>query len=88
MNEITEYFNNLSDEELKTAILEIKEDENLGIIRIGGVVRKCANDIIKITHNSLSTELFLVQTNLFKQAAFRWATQDKKSLSLPNGKKE
>ncbi|OQA46914.1 MAG: hypothetical protein BWY47_01533 [Bacteroidetes bacterium ADurb.Bin302] len=72
MNRITEYFDNIPDEELKSAITEIQEDEPLGIIRVDGLVRKYTRDISEITQNPVSTELFLVQMNLFKQAAFRW----------------
>lgn len=72
-NPIVKIFNDISDDELKQAIKEIKEDEIKGIIRIGGVLRKYAD----ITHNSIgvgnmSMHLFLTETNLLKEAAFRW----------------
>ena len=73
MNKIAEIFDFMSDEELKNAILEIKESEKEGIIKEEGLIRKYAKLVSSITGNPISVDLFLSQTMLLKQAAFRWA---------------
>lgn len=72
-NQIAEIFDFMSDEELKNAILEIKESEKEGIIKENGLVRKYAKFVSELTSNTVSIDLFLSQTMLIKQAAFRWA---------------
>ncbi len=72
-NEITKIFSSLSNDELRQAILEMKEDEPLGIIRTDGWVRKITKQICDITNESeVATYLFLTQNNLFREAAFRF----------------
>lgn len=70
-NEITEIFENISDEELKDLINQIKTSEKDGIITDG--VRNISKTVSQITGNPVSTELFLTQMNLFKEAAYRWS---------------
>ncbi len=77
MNKITEIFQSISNQELNSAILEIKQSEKDGIIPLSGVVRKYANKVSEITGNSISTDLFMTQMNLIKQAAFRWIDDSK-----------
>lgn len=73
MNKIAEIFDFISDEELREAILEIKESEKEGIIKEEGLIRKYAKLVSSITGKPISVDLFLSQTMLLKQAAFRWA---------------
>jgi len=71
-NKITELFSSISNEELKQAIKEIKEDGEIGIIRFGGVVRKYTELTIKITGDFTSLILFMTEINLLREAAYRW----------------
>ena len=72
-NAITELYTNLTDEQLREAILQMKEDEPLGIIRTDGWVRKLAKQVCEILGGTdMSTHLFLSQTNIFKEAAYRF----------------
>ena len=71
MNKVLEVFEQISSEELRRAIAEIKTAESTGIIE-EGIVRKYANIVSGITGNPISTELFMTQMNLLRQAAFRW----------------
>ena len=71
-NVITEIFTNLPDEELRQAISEMREDEELGIIRNDGYVRRITHRVHQITGESVSVLLFLTQTNLLREAAFRF----------------
>lgn len=72
MNKIVELFNNISDEELKLAVAEMKESEITGYIKEGGVVRKYGKLTGEITGGFTTTDFFMVQMNLYKTAAFRW----------------
>jgi hypothetical protein len=70
---ITELFTNLTDEQLREAILQMKGDEPLGIIRTDGWVRKLTKQVSDITgETNLSTHLFLTQNSLFREAAYRF----------------
>lgn len=71
-NPIVKLFENISEEELKKAILEIKKDNLTGIIHEGGIVRKYAKLIGNITDEPISANLMMSQINLLKEAAFRW----------------
>jgi hypothetical protein len=72
MSKVTELFNNVSDSELKAAILEIKENEKNGYIKEDGFVRKYARLTGEITGNSTSVDLLTTTINFLKVAAFRW----------------
>lgn len=84
MNKITEIFQQISSEELQRAIVEIKISDSTGIIESDSVVRKYANIVSGITGNPISTELFLTQSQLLKQAAFRWVDDSKISKAAPH----
>ena len=72
-NKITEIYTNLTNEELREAILEMKEDERTGLIRTDGWVRRLTKQVCEtIGDNSVSTHLFLTQSNLFREAAYRF----------------
>jgi ribonuclease HI len=79
MNKVLQVFEQISDEELRRAIAEIKISENSGIIETNSVVRKYANTISGITGNPPSNELFMTQMSLLRQAAFRWVGDSKPS---------
>jgi hypothetical protein len=72
MNPISKIFSELTDVEVKEALTEIFEDEKDGIIRMGGYVRRLTNEVIKITNNPVAVDLFLTQTNLFREGAKRY----------------
>jgi hypothetical protein len=69
-NEITELFKSISDNDLKLVMQEMKYSESTGYI--GDLVRDYARKTVLITGNDVSTDLYMVQINLFKEAAFRW----------------
>lgn len=71
-NRITKLYTELSDENLKDAIREMKEDERMGLIRQDGWVRRMTNQVSEITGESYSTLLFLTQNNLYREAAHRF----------------
>jgi len=70
-NELTELFKSISDYDLKLVIQELKESETTGFI--GDLVRDYARKTVLITGNDVSTDLYMVQINLFKEAGFRWS---------------
>jgi hypothetical protein len=71
-NPVVDLFTEMSDEELTQGIKEMQEDEKEGIIRMDGVVRKYANEVRRITECIIPTALFLTQTSLYREAAYRW----------------
>ncbi len=71
-NELTKIFSNLSDAQIREAVIEMKEDEESGIIRSEGWVSRLTKQVHEITDQPVSTLLFLTQTNLFREAAFRF----------------
>jgi hypothetical protein len=72
-NLITEIYSELTDEELKEAILEIKENEPLALIKTDGWVRKLNKKIMEITgENTYSVHLTSVIHSLLKEAAYRF----------------
>jgi hypothetical protein len=72
-NKVTEIYTNLTDEQLREAILEMKEDEKMGLIRSDGWVRRLTKQICEtIGDTNFSTHLFMTQNNLFREAAYRF----------------
>ena len=71
-NPVVDLFTEITDGELRQGIKEIQEDEQTGIIRIDGVVRKYSHKVQEITHANFSMTLFLTQTSLLREAAYRW----------------
>lgn len=72
-NKITKLYSDLTDEQLREAILEMKEDEKMGLIRTDGWVRKLTKQVCDITNETnISTHLFLTQNNLLRDAAYRF----------------
>jgi hypothetical protein len=72
MNPIQSIFRNLSNEDLRIAILEMTEDDIQGITRSNGFVRKLTEDVVKITNQPYATQLFLTTICLYKEAAIRF----------------
>lgn len=72
MNPIKKMFDDISDAELCDAISEIKESETNGIIKKDGIVRKYSKLSGEITGGATTTDFYMVQINLLKQAAYRW----------------
>lgn len=70
MNKIKELFSSMSDSELKEAIEELRESEKTGLI--GDVVREYARRTGEITGGSTTTDFYMTQVNILKEAAFRW----------------
>lgn|SRR5574343_101775 len=73
MNKIKELFQSMTDAELREAVEEIKESEKTGFI--GDVVRGWAKKSGEITGGFTTTDFFMTQMNILKEAAFRWCPQ-------------
>ncbi len=73
MNPITKLFSDISDEELKAAIIEIKQSDITGYVADNGYVRKYAKLTGEITGGFTTTDFYMTTINFLKQAAFRWA---------------
>lgn len=74
MNPVINILKSIPDEELRQAVIEIKEESESGkgLIRENGYVRKYAKQIAEITGQGTSTELFLTQTGILQEATFRF----------------
>ena len=71
-NPIVELFDNISDEELKLIIQEMVDDEAKGYVS-DGYVRQYIKKVQELTNSTTySTDMFMVQLALYKQAAQRW----------------
>ena len=73
MNEITKLFSDLTDDQLRDAVNEIREDEPRGIIRTDGYVRDLTRQWGEITGESGVIHLTMVQVSILKEAAFRFS---------------
>jgi hypothetical protein len=71
MNKINELFNNISDEEIRQGIMEIKKDEGTGLI-CNGIVRKYSKIVGDMTGNNGTVLLMLTEINILRQGAYRW----------------
>lgn len=72
MNKVVKIFKDIPDDELREAILELKESDDTGYIKTGGYVRKYLalyNEIAGIS----GTDIFSVTINLLKEGAYRWS---------------
>jgi len=70
MNKVKELFASMTDAELKTAIEELKQSETTGLV--GDIIREWARKSGQITGGFTTTEFFMTQVNILKEAAFRW----------------
>lgn len=71
-NKIVELFDNIPNDELKLIIQEMVEDEAKGYVS-DGFVRQYIKKVQELTNSTTySTDMFMVQLALYKQAAQRW----------------
>lgn len=73
MNPIAKYFQDISDNDLKSAILDIigSESNDPGIV--SKIVNQHARNISKLTNNSAGTlDTNIAQITLMKEASIRW----------------
>lgn len=70
MNKLQELFKSMTDAELKSAIEEIKQNEDTGLI--GDKIRECAKKSGEITGGFTTSDFYMTQMNILKEAAFRW----------------
>jgi hypothetical protein len=77
MNIIAQIFKDLSDSDLSQMISEIKVSEENGSFENFSKVRELVVRIAELTSSSYSTQLYLVQTALVKEASFRWLASNK-----------
>jgi len=68
--EIVQLFVEIPDEELRKAVIEIRESEANKFIKEDGLVRKYSELSTSIT--GVKCELHITVTNLLAEAAFRW----------------
>lgn len=73
MNQVTKLFTDLTDDQLREAVNQIREDEPLGIIREGGYVRQLSRQYGVITGESSTMHLTMVQYAIFREAAYRFS---------------
>lgn len=71
-NPLITLFKNISDEDLKRAVKEMREAEETGIIQTDSIVRKYARLSGEITGGTTTTDFYMIQINLLKEAAYRW----------------
>jgi hypothetical protein len=70
MNKVKELFASMSDDELKAAVQELKQSEKTGLV--GDIIREWAKKSGEITGGFTTTDFFMTQINILKEAAFRW----------------
>lgn len=70
MNKVKELFESMTDNELKAAIEELKQSEDTGFV--GDIIREWARKYSEITGGFTTTDFFMTQVNILKEAAFRW----------------
>lgn len=70
MNKIKELFKSMTDDELKSAVEELKRSEDTGLV--GDTIREWARKSGEITGGFTTTDFFMTQVNILKEAAFRW----------------
>lgn len=86
-NPIIKLFNDIPDDVLEICLIELAEADKDGFLK-NGEVRKINSEVRKLTlSSSESTDLFLTQMNIYKQAAMRYLViyQNRKYLKqIPN----
>lgn len=71
VNKVIELFVAISNEELKQAIIEIREASVSGFYKEDGLIRKYSKLSSEVT--GVTCDHFITTINLVKEAAFRWA---------------
>lgn len=72
MNEISEFFLNLSDSDIREAVLEMKSSTD-GCILSAGRIRKMTDDLHEVVAIPFGHRLEIVKIEVVKAAAFKWA---------------
>lgn len=72
MVEIMKMFSEISDEELKEAIAEIKESQTAKFLKEDGVVRKYEKLTSEITGYQTPNNLFTTTVGILQEGAYRW----------------
>jgi hypothetical protein len=75
MNEVTKLFSDLTDDQVREAVNQIREDEPTGIIRMDGYVRDLSTKCGEITGQSAFTHLTMVHMSIFREAAYRFSNR-------------
>lgn len=70
MNKLKQLFSSMTDDELRDAIEELRKSEETGLV--GDVVRYWASKSGEITGGFTTTDFFMTQVNILKEAAFRF----------------
>ena len=71
-NPIIKLFNDMSNDVLEMCLIELAEADKDGFLK-DGKVREINKEVRKLTlSSSESTDLFLTQMNIYKQAAMRY----------------
>jgi hypothetical protein len=79
INTIIQYFNDISDEEIKETIKEIHFHEATGLLLDKGLVRKHARHIAGLIGSTPATEQHNVIVSILKQGAYRWIKNELKN---------
>lgn len=72
MEELKKLFSDISDEDLKDAIREIKNLDEIEHITEDSIIRKYSNLSSEITGEPSTTSYFSTIVNLVKEGAYRW----------------
>lgn len=72
MSDIKKLYSDLSDDELRIAVEEIKNAEMTGVFGDDSIIRNLCRETAKITNMDISSNLLMVQIGLLKEAAYRW----------------
>jgi hypothetical protein len=79
MNKVLKIFSDLTDEQLREVLLEMKEDNQKGYIRTDGWIRKLNQEVCEtIGEDTLSVHLHQTQINVYREAAIRYLEQDER----------
>lgn len=77
MNAITQIFSALTLDKILDAVSEIMAAEKTGSYSEYSLVRSLTQQVNAITGNPYSTDLFLVQTAILREASYRWLEKTK-----------
>ena len=70
-NPIKKLFAEIPMEDLREAVLEIKESDKTGFIKEGGLIRKYAKLSGELTGGFTTTDFFMTTINILKEYSFR-----------------
>jgi hypothetical protein len=72
MNPIKKLYTDLTDEQVISGILEIKDAEITGIIPNDSIIRELCRESAKITGMDVSSNMLHTQVGILKEGAMRW----------------